>query len=148
MYSPEEFLTVVKTFIEVYPHVSLWHPPQTEVSVGLAYLIGSDEAVRPDYQRIANQLNRPGIMQDINRLEESGFRTPEEFISMFSMGEKGLSNITAAVKTINTDNHPVVEFYNRTGDLMQSAIMSKIKLIETLMARIIKKNFMLKKTAF
>ncbi len=132
MYSPEEFLTIVKTFIEVYPHVSLWHPPQTEVSIGLAYLIGSDEAVRPDYQRIANQLNRSGIRQDINRLEESGFRTPEEFISMFAMGEKSLRSITASIKRINTDNHPVVEFYNRTGDLMQSAIMSKIKLIELL----------------
>ncbi len=53
MYQPEEFLIIVKTFLEVYPHVSLWHPAQTEVSVGLAYLIGSDREIHPDYQRIA-----------------------------------------------------------------------------------------------
>jgi hypothetical protein len=132
MYSPEEFLTIVKTFIEVYPHVSLWQPPQTELSVGLAYLIGADSAVNPDYQIIAEKLKRPGIVQDINRLEEGAFTTPEEFIATFSMGEKSLRSITADVKTINTDNHPVVEFYKRTGDLMQSAMMSKIKLIELL----------------
>ncbi len=132
MYQPEEFLIIMKTFIAVYQHVSLWHPPQTELSTGLAYLIGSDAAVDPDYRMIAEKLNRPGIIRDILRLEDGGFRTPEEFIAMFSMGGKKLRNMTADITSINTDNHPVVEFYKRTGDLMQSAIMSKIKLIELL----------------
>jgi hypothetical protein len=132
MYGPEEFLTIVKTFIEVYPHVSLWHPPQTVLSAGLAYLIGSDTVIGPDYQLIAEKLKRPQIIQDINRLEEGRFTSPEEFIAMFSMDEKALRSITADIKTINTDNHPVVEFYTGKGDLMESAIMSKVKLIEVL----------------
>ena len=132
MYSPEEFLTIVKTVIDVYPHVSLWHPPQTEVSIGLAYLVCSEAGVLPDYQIITEKLNRPGIIQDINRLDEATFGTPEEFIALFAMGEKTLKRITADITTVNTDNHPVVEFYTRADDLMQSAIMSKIKLIEML----------------
>jgi spermidine synthase len=131
-YQPKEFLTIVKTFQEVYPHVSLWHPPQTEVTVGLAYLIGSKVPILPDYKEIAQKMNKPEIVQDIKRLGDGAFRTPEEFISFLSIGTKGLKKVTAAISKVNTDNRPIVEFYDRAGDLMQSALMSKIKLIELL----------------
>jgi hypothetical protein len=110
--------------------VLLWHPPQTEVTVGLAYLIGSKNPIVPDYQMIAERMSRPEITRDIIRLEEGAFQTPEEFISFFSIGTKGLKKITANISRINTDNHPVVEYYDRGNDLIQSALMSKIKLIE------------------
>jgi spermidine synthase len=131
-YSPEDYLTIVKTFLEVYPHVSLWHLPQTDRSIGQSYLIGSNEELYPDYQSISEKLKRPEIINDLKRLGDACFQSPEEFISQLCMGKNTLKRITAGITVINTDDRPVVEFYNRMGDLMQAAVMSKVRLIEIL----------------
>ena len=132
MYRPEEFLTIIKTFQSVYPHVSLWHPYQNEMSIGLAYCIGSDGMLDPDYQKITEKLKRPAIRQDIMRLGDGAFQTPEEFISIFSMGERSLKSVTDVIKVVNSDDYPVVELYKRTGDMMQAAITCKLQLVELL----------------
>jgi hypothetical protein len=102
------------------------------MSIGLAYLIGSDGMLAPDYQKITEKLKRPAIRQDIMRLGNGAFQTPEEFISIFSMGDSVLKSVTDEIKTVNSDDYPVVELYKRTGDMMQAAITCKLQLVELL----------------
>jgi spermidine synthase len=129
MSSPEDFKTIVKTYMDVYPYVSMWILPQTNTSVAHPHLIGSMQPIYPDYQLIGEKLKRPGIQDDLKRLNETAFSEPHEFISQFAMGEEALGKFIAGTSAVNSDDLPVVEFYERPADYLAATAASKAELL-------------------
>jgi spermidine synthase len=126
---PRYFSIIVKTFMSVYPHVSMWYLPETDSSVSHPHLIGSMEEIPLDYQLISSRIARPGVRADLARLNETAFDTPEEFIAQRAMGEKGLQAMVGGITTLNTDDLPVVEYYTPAADLRAESKRSKANLI-------------------
>jgi len=129
MSSPEDFKIIVKTFMEVYPYVSMWDLPETNTSIAHPHLIGSMKPIYPDYQVISEKLKRPEIISDIKRLNETSFTKPYEFISQLMMGEDALKKFVGNVSSDNTDDLPIVEFYKRPNDYLVSTAASKAMLL-------------------
>lgn len=129
MSTADDFKIIVKTFMEVYPYVSMWDLPATDTSVAHPHLIGSMKPIYPDYQVISEKLKRPEIINDLKRLNETSFSKPYEFISQFIMGEEGLKKLVGSISILNTDDLPVVEFYKRPNDYLVSTAASKVLLL-------------------
>ena len=127
--APDYFKILVKTFMEVYPHVTLWQLPHTPNSASHPHLIGSQEEIYPDYEVINRKLARPGIREDLNRLHDTRFQEPYEFIAQLVLGEQQLREMVADVRVLNTDNLPVVEFYDHSVDLVADSKKSKAVLL-------------------
>ena len=108
---PEYFKTVVRTFLSVYPHVSLWYLPQTSTSASHPHLVGSFDPLPLDYGLIRERLGRSEVLRDLDRIGDSAFSSPAEFISQRAMGTAAVRDLVSGENTLNTDNLPVVEFY-------------------------------------
>jgi tetratricopeptide (TPR) repeat protein len=62
---PEHFRTVVRTFANVFPHVTLW-----ELQRGSDYLLlGSEDEQRLDLARFASRLSEPLVVADLRRVD-------------------------------------------------------------------------------
>jgi hypothetical protein len=129
MSDPLYFKAIVKTFLSVYPHVSLWYLPQTSTSVSHPHLVGSVEDLAIDYQLVASRLARPAIQRDLRRLHATAFSTPEEFIAERAMGEDALRELVADVASLNTDDLPVAEFYAPVADMRAETRRTKAILL-------------------
>jgi spermidine synthase len=129
MASANDFKIILKTFLDVYPYVALFVLPNTPTSVKHAHLIGSDEPLALDYARIAERIGRPAVAADLERLGESGFSEPLEFASQLVMDDAELREWTRDVTKTNTDDLPVVEFYNRDFTNTFSETKSKVQLL-------------------
>jgi spermidine synthase len=129
MASADDFKIIVKTFLDVYPYAALFLLPNTPTSVKHAHLIGSDEPLALDYARIAERVRRPAVAADLERLGESGFSEPLEFASQLVMDDTELREWTRDVTKTNTDDLPVVEFYNRDFTNTFSETKSKVQLL-------------------
>lgn len=129
MSAAEDFKIIVRTFMEVYPHVTLWYLPQTDMSVSHPHLIGSNQPIYPDYGLIAAKMKNPVIIKDLARLHETAFKEPYEFISQFAMGEENLKKMVERIDKLNTDNLPVVEFYDRPMNVFIASKIAKTYLL-------------------
>jgi spermidine synthase len=132
MSSPDDFKIIIKTFMEVYPHVTLWYLPQTDMSVSHPHLIGSMEPIYPDYQLISERMRNPKIIEDLALLHDTSFKEPYEFIAQFGIGEENLQRMVAETTKLNTDNLPVVEFYDRPMNVFIASKISKTYLLADL----------------
>lgn len=132
MSSAEDFKIIVKTYLEVYPYVSMWILPQTDTSVAHPHLIGSMEPIDPDYQLIVDKMAKPGIREDLQRLNDTAFSEPYEFIAQFAMGTEALHKFVQGIDTLNTDDLPIVEYYDRPADYVAATAASKSKLLADL----------------
>jgi len=133
--NPLYFKIILKTFLEVYPHVTLWQLPHTENSASHPHLIGSMEPVYPDYRIVSEKLSRAAIRRDLERLHDTAFGEPYEFFAQLAMDERLLKRWVAGVRGLNTDNLPVVEFYRHTVNLVASSKASKAKLLNEIAER-------------
>lgn len=140
MSSPEDFKTIVKSFLDVYPHVTLWDLPQTETSAAHPHLIGSEEEIYPDYQLVSEKLKKPGILDDIKRLNDTSFTKPYEFLSQFMMEEGALRKWVEGINKDNTDDLPVVEYYKRPMNVQLATRVTKVSLYFE-MAKLIENPF-------
>jgi spermidine synthase len=129
MASANDFKIIVKTFLDVYPYGALFMLPNTETSVKHAHLIGSDEPLVLDYARIADRIRRPAVAADLDRLGESGFSEPYEFAAHLVMNDLELREWTRDITGTNTDDLPVVEFYNRDFTNTFAETKSKVQLL-------------------
>jgi spermidine synthase len=127
--NPVYFKIILKTFLEVYPYVTLWQLPHTENSASHPHLIGSMEPIYPDYGVVKRKLARPAIRADLERLHDTSFSQPYEFLAQLAMDQEQLTQWIEGVDRLNTDNLPVVEFYKHTVNLVASSKASKAMLL-------------------
>ncbi|MBN2035101.1 MAG: hypothetical protein JW768_00030 [Chitinispirillaceae bacterium] len=134
MRSVRDFKIVVRSFLDVYPHASLWQLPQTSTSVCHPHLIGSMEEITVDYQKVNSLLGRPGILADLKRIGYCSFSSPAEFIAQLAMTETNLRQMVADINDATTDDRPIVEFYDIAASSQDAAKTGLILEIERRMA--------------
>jgi spermidine synthase len=127
--NPVYFKIILKTFMEVYPYITLWQLPHTENSASHPHLIGSLQPVFPDYEVVAEKLSRTAVQKDLKRLHDTRFSEPYEFFAQLAMDREHLEGWIEGVHSLNTDDLPVVEFYRHTVNLVASSKASKAKLL-------------------
>ncbi len=137
MSSPDDFMAVLKAYLDVYPCVTLWQMPATETSESHPHLIGSEEPILPDYGLVAERLLRPEIQRDIGRLHEAAFKEPSEFFSQLAMQRRELDAMIGGRARVNTDDTPSVEFYARPFDVQLASKVTKCLLYQEIEKRMV-----------
>lgn len=110
--SEQEFKIVVRTFLSVFDHTTLWANVgfETYGQVGYAKLVGSrDRELHVDVERLAERLARPEIQQD---LKPYGMATVEEVVNLFVAGPERLRPWTEGLPE-QTDDLPMVPYTTR-----------------------------------
>ncbi len=98
--SPEDFRSLVATFVSVFPHSTMWYTKWD------AIMIGSDRELSIDFTRLKQRMEKEEVQKS---LREIGFQNPYRLLSTFMMGEEGLKQYTKGA-AILTDDRPTVEF--------------------------------------
>ncbi len=137
MSSPDDFMAVLKAYLDVYPCVTLWQMPATETSESHPHLIGSEEPILPDYGLVAERLLRPEIQRDLGRLHEAAFKEPSEFFSQLAMQRRELDEMIGGRARVNTDDIPSVEFYARPFDVQLASKVTKCLLYQEIEKRMV-----------
>jgi spermidine synthase len=97
--SPEDIRMIVRTFSDVFPHVSMWF---TNIDT---ILIGSEEPLGIDYPALVKRLDREDFH---NPLKPINLGHPHEFLASFVMAD-GLSEYVGG-GVLNTDGHLRLEY--------------------------------------
>ena len=104
----QEFRTILKTFSEEFPHVSLWFAqPTSYLAATNAILLGAREPLSIDIDRLVAAFDRPDIARD---LEEEGVDDPIELLDGFVMEGEALRRFAGPDVPTHTDDHPVLEY--------------------------------------
>ena len=96
----EESRIIVKTFNEVFPHVTAWF------AFNDILLIGSEEPVVLDYDVLRERIRQPEIAQD---LREIGIDNEFDFLANYLFDETLIPEIGSGLP-LNTDDYPIIEF--------------------------------------
>jgi spermidine synthase len=102
--SGENFKTVIRTFSEEFPYVTLWLTPSG--SKGDYLLIGSDEPIKIDYEFITARFENEKIKGD---MERAGIPTPLSFLRAFMIGGADIKDYVSS-GPVNTDDNLHLEF--------------------------------------
>jgi spermidine synthase len=97
----EDTRSLVRSFLDVFPHATLW---TTELHEML--LIGSLEPVALDLPRIADRLAQPEVAK---ALAEVGIAYPAALLATFVTDRAGLERYAGAARPV-TDNDPRIEY--------------------------------------
>jgi len=99
--SEDEYKGLLKAFIDVFPHSTLWY-----VNEYSTHVIGSKKPLAISYNKVAGKYKNEVLKAD---MDEVGIGDPEHFLAQFIFDEKTLHDYCKDAKT-NTDNYPFVEF--------------------------------------
>lgn len=97
----EDTRSLVRSFLEVFPHVSLW---TTEVHEML--LLGSVQPLDLDVARISARFNQPGVSA---ALREVGVASPEALLATWITDRQGLETFAGDALPV-TDDRPRIEY--------------------------------------
>ena len=100
--SLKAFKTIIKTFITVFPHSTLWF----KYTDNFVILLGSKKPFSLDYQDFLEKFKKEEVLKD---LETVDMADPVVVIDSFWMGEKGLARFVKD-SGVTSDDHPVLEF--------------------------------------
>ncbi|MGB7566245.1 MAG: fused MFS/spermidine synthase [Chitinivibrionales bacterium] len=110
---PEDYKVIVKTFTQVYPHSSMWMTTCSPNTIMHTHLIGSNDPLAIDFQRVTEELGKGAVAAD--QMDYVTLSSGVDFIGQCALGEEKLREFTSDVKHINTDNLPYAEFYRKFG---------------------------------
>jgi hypothetical protein len=100
--SDSELKMTARTFMQVFPHSTLWLSPLKYHGL----LVGSRKPLQIDVQALRRKLQRPGVHEEMAR---AGAAEPLDFLAGFVMGEDALRRYVGGAR-LNTDNRPFLEF--------------------------------------
>ncbi len=116
----EDFKTLLRTYREVFPYVSVWLPQAGDLLV-----LGSDQAHGLSYERVLDCLEKPRIRADLERIAKAA---PARLVELLLLPNEQLESYTAGAP-LNTDDAPRIEFHapraiflNATGEIMTDLI--------------------------
>jgi spermidine synthase len=93
---------IAKTFITVFPHTTLWFTPLRQYFI----LVGTRGKLEIDFGSLSAKLEMRNVQRDLELLNVTD---PIDVLGWFAMGEEALAKYVGDA-TINTDNHPYLEF--------------------------------------
>lgn len=96
---------LVRSFLDVFPHVTLW---TTELHETL--LIGSNEVINLDLGIVEERFNSGTVKEN---LREVGIMSGEDLLSTYISGKEELVAYVGNIKAV-TDNFPSIEYANWT----------------------------------
>ncbi|MGE8367597.1 spermidine synthase [Cupriavidus sp.] len=97
----EDSRALVRSFLDAFPHASLW---TTEVHEML--LVGSDAPLDLDAARIQARFNQPAVA---GALREVGINSPAALLATWVTGREGLERYAAGAPAV-TDDRPLIEY--------------------------------------
>lgn len=97
----EDSRALVRSFLDAFPHASLW---TTELHEML--LVGSNEPLELDARRIASRFDRPDVAR---ALAEVGVNSPAALLATWVTGRDGLERYAAGADPV-TDDRPHIEY--------------------------------------
>jgi len=100
--SDAEVRMTAGTFLEVFPHTTLWLSPLRYHGL----LVGAQRPLQIDVEALRRKLQRPGVREQLARV---GGMELLDVLAEFVMGEDDLRRYTAGGR-LNTDDHPYLEF--------------------------------------
>jgi spermidine synthase len=100
--SDAEARMTTKSFLEVFPHASLWLTPLRQHAI----LVGTHEPLVIDYQALVRKMESGNFAAEFEDLHVAD---AVDLLSWFVMGEEALAEYVGETR-INTDNHPLLEF--------------------------------------
>jgi predicted membrane-bound spermidine synthase/tetratricopeptide (TPR) repeat protein len=132
--SAEEVKRHFKTFRDVFPHSIAWMSVAKEILI-----IGSDQPIEIDFEKVKNRLANPKLETAFKELE---IDNPYAFLSSIWMFEDGIDKL-AMGRPIISDNHPSIEFYLDFPDIIGPEELEKIIFNRASLDEIVKriKNF-------
>jgi spermidine synthase len=95
------FQSIIRTFHSVFPNMTLWRVGKSD-----CILIGSQQKLDVDFERLNSQIRSPKIAKDLERIN---IRTLPEIFSQYVMGSEGIQNFSGKTE-IHTDDNALVEF--------------------------------------
>ena len=101
----------LRTFRSVYPHAMAWLPVANEL-----LLIGSDQPVEIDYQKIKARMDDPVVKKALSDIE---IYNPSDLLGNVWFLEKEMDRLSARQPLI-TDNRPRIEFYLDYPDVIKT----------------------------
>ncbi len=115
--SSTEFRIIEKTFLRIFPHVSLWRGNLSS-EFPIVALIGSKQAI---------QINREALASRLNRMTESSdpfLAAPDDMMLLYA-GELGVEAGDSAFQwgQINTDDYPIIEYLAPISYLTQDRLV-------------------------
>lgn len=100
----DEFAMITRTFLEVFPHTTLWvDRPFGQTCV----LMGGRQPLRLDVDRYLERLSDPRVRDDLAVFD---LDQPGALLACFVTGSEVLDVFTEG-GAVNTDDHPVMEFF-------------------------------------
>jgi spermidine synthase len=97
--------SILGTFTDVFPHVTLWFPATNPLS--FFYMIGSRDAQRFSPRHIESLLSRPAVRSSVEYLN---FFTSQDILGCYIGDEKDIRRYLGGTYPVNSDLHPYVEF--------------------------------------
>jgi spermidine synthase len=98
-----------RTFLDVFPHATLWLP-----SVRDAVLIGSAHPLRLDLERVEKAYGQEETRENLSR---AYLETPETLLATYLLDREGIATWAGDAPVI-TDEHPWMEFFRHQGGNM------------------------------
>jgi spermidine synthase len=107
--APTRLRSAIRTFIEVFPHATLWYVRNHLL------LVAPQDSPQLDFRRVRQRFEDPGIREDFASI---GIASPVELLGHLVMGPEEIRAYLAAEPGIplNTDGHPYLEYFV-PGDL-------------------------------
>lgn len=99
-----EFKLMARTFLEVFPHASLW---VDRVYGQTCMLVGGEAPLRVDLDRYLSRLGAEKVQADLRGF---GLEQPGALLACFLAGE-GVMREFCRSSAVNTDDRPLVEFF-------------------------------------
>jgi hypothetical protein len=93
--------SLVRSFLDSVPHVSLWTTEFNEM-----LLVGSFEPLQLDVPRITERFGRPGVA---TALREVGIASPAALLALWVTDRVGLERYAGGALAV-TDDHPRIEY--------------------------------------
>jgi spermidine synthase len=105
--SEVELKMTTRTFLQVFPHASLWFSFQRNYFL----LVGTQQPLSLDFQKLVSLTLQEDIQKELGPL---AINDAFDVLTCFIMDEEALSNYVNGAR-LNTDNHPYLEFEPSIG---------------------------------
>jgi spermidine synthase len=113
----EDTHSLVRSFLDVFPHATLWTTEFHEM-----LLIGSAEPIELDATRIATRFGRPGVSK---ALREVGIASPAALLATYVTDRAGLERY-AHDAPATTDDRPRIEYAAWVRDGEFSSVLPRV----------------------
>jgi spermidine synthase len=105
--SEEDVRSLIRTFLDVFPHVTAWLIERNEIA-----LLGSTRPQEIDMGVVARLFDHPVVGEDLRSVDIADLYS---LLSLFLMDERGLREYAGAGEPI-TDDRPAIEFFLFQGE--------------------------------